>query len=401
MQSLNHLLISRHVERLSQLLNHIFPERLKTDNKRLINTVINNDKVFISDNVEEYNFIKEEKFYNNLINSFQQSIYLLLIGNLGDFSSCGNMSIHNAINDYSQQFELYSKCIININQDLFNILYLIENIINNQIKIKYKMICNYDLNTSVKYIKNWSTKLLQSSTSSITNFNNLNIIYWSGHGEKELGLQFQENHLSYNTFFNLLNIKHLNNLFIMECCHTNIEIINNFVNKSKSKFETLFLCSSSDKSGAWVCDGIDSGGILSKFLMDPVSTYFKVKYKIFFDLGEHCNVYFPYNSNSIKYNFYEILDYYLTKMIKIVFTKDFLIFLSENTIIRVLYKHFLLFYLFSNELYQPQKPYSYPTIQISDNQTTQSLLSTYLNQMQQDIETKLIEIYNNNNTCDR
>jgi len=227
--------------------------------------------------------ITEERLYERLADD-NGVVFLLLVGNMGETEQCNDLSICNVIRDYSHQFELYSRCIINVHNDLFHLLYLLQNIYTKLKSTKrgsfnYNMICNYDCKKSIELIQYFSTKNYSDSVDCISKRQQpLNIIYWSGHGEQNLGLAFQgNNHLGFDRFLQFFKNgnEHVLKLFVMECCFSNQGEISKFLQNVKSDYEYLFVCSSIEKSGGWICDGTDSNGILTNFITDPVSSYFK------------------------------------------------------------------------------------------------------------------------------
>ncbi|KAF0976668.1 hypothetical protein FDP41_004567 [Naegleria fowleri] len=398
---------SHHIERIVLLLKHLFPKQfITTSHTSLKSTNFARTKMI---QTEEY-YCKNQSDCNDGMSSVRPScIHLLLVGNTGDMSACSDLSICNAIKDYSHNFEKYSRCIINVHNDLFHFLYFVKSVEKvygekRWMDLTYNMICNYDYQKTKELMNFFNGKNNENSVKWMKENSviPLNIIYWSGHGEDTLGLSFQFcQYMSFEEFLSIFESKRsgssiIPHLFVMECCFSNEKVINNFVQKHNNHFEYLFLCSSLEKSGGWICDGVDSNGIMTNFLTDPVSSYFKVKHKIFFDLGNNSSEYFPYFNAVLKRKFYSIIDNFLTEAFQLVYPVDFINFIGSqlpfllSSTIRLLFKHFILLNYYVDQLYQRQTPFSYPPL--SKHALRGSKVVTLFSQMEERIDSLVMDI---------
>ncbi|KAG2377953.1 hypothetical protein C9374_008575 [Naegleria lovaniensis] len=400
---------SHHVERIKLLLRHLFPNLMNRESTRMSENGFESTKK-----------IETEDYYcSSNVKAFPSCCcctYLLLVGNTGDMSACSDLSICNAIKDYSHNFEKYSRCIINVHNDLFHFLYFVKNVEKmygdklDVMDLTYNMICNYEYQKTKELMKFFNGKNYERSLKCMKEHSvlSLNIIYWSGHGENNLGLSFPSfQYMSFEEFLSIfanqnsesISIPHL---FVMECCFSNEKEIFNFVQKTRhhnKPFPYLFLCSSIEKSGGWICDGVDSNGIMTNFLTDPVSSFFKVKYKIFFDLGNNSSEYFPYFNAKVKRKFYSIIDTCLSEVFPLVYPVEFVNFIGahlsflHSSMIRLLFKHFILLHYYVDKLYQRQTPFSYPPI--STHVLRDLKVVTLFSQMEDNIDSLLIDTFRN------
>lgn len=278
-------------------------------------------------NIIQKIFIKKEK-----------EMIMILIGNSGETLK---LNLRNSI-EYQKEFEdniILQRCLLNTNNDILNIIEMFY-------PIFYEI---YGQKNKKEIIE----RLKRIESDSI-------IYYYSGHGNKK-GMIFDEI-FEYKELLKLID-KIKNKFIILETCFSG-EYFQNKGYYYKDKY-LLYITSSIQESGGWIMDGKDSNGIMTKCLIDPIGTYFKIKYKIFYESNNKLN---------------EIYDKY-----SILILKELNISFLFEIDIRILkiYQNYLLLIKFEKDLFYPQFTYSYPDLSKSKD-------SKFWNLFEKEIEKYLI-----------
>eukprot|EP00762_Andalucia_godoyi_P002392 ANDGO_02719.mRNA.1 hypothetical protein len=190
------------------------------------------------------------------------------------------------------------------------------------------------------------------------------LLYYSGHGRlsdtMNLELRFSDVSDSAICFNELFDTESTATsslsppLVILDCCHSGAAV------EDCRRRGMMCMCSTSAdaRSGGWVLDGVDSNGILTKFLMDPVGSYIKVRWNVFHDFSG--SMFDPSSSVGVLYGLIVqhvtgVLDRELDRR-----TRGDL-FSLPAALLR-LWIHFALFCRLSNSLYMVQYPVSSPSV---------------------------------------
>eukprot|EP01080_Neovahlkampfia_damariscottae_P000384 gene384-6798_t len=310
---------------------------------------------------------REKKYVDVNINTTENDFILCLnfVGNTY------HLNIKNSISNLKQfeSNEYLQKSLLNANNDVIDLVKFLI--------LKNKSMSEYEICSQVT--KNY---LENSILSNISKKKSL-IIYFSGHGtnkNNEFYFNFAKSSNSNSTEFysinNLIeNTKYLskNRLFIIDSCYSGLS---SKFGKNQQNEKIFFLCSSNkdEHSGGWIMDGSDSGGIMTKCLIDPIGTFFKINFKIFFDWD-----------NKFKNDLTKIYHFYALKMIKSSKNGDINLEILKNIGNHwlVLYLNFLILIKYGDELLNKQTPISYPDLSETKN-------SKYWIQFEEELESELM-----------
>jgi hypothetical protein len=209
------------------------------------------------------------------------------------------------------------------------------------------------------------------------------IFYFSGHGTFKNN-QFYFNFSKYlkeSELYNLkdliANTKHIpNRLFIIDSCHSGFSSSYGSWDTHNS---TFFLCSShqNEHSGGWIMDGSDSGGILTKTLIDPIGTFFKINFKIFFDWDEKFKKELTQKYHRIALKMIQALE----NGQRLV---DHLKKMGEN--ILLIFLNYLMLIHYGDELLNKQTPISFPDLSGTKK-------STYWIEFEEELEEIMMKKY--------
>src|SRR5690606_9623366 len=119
-------------------------------------------------------------------------------------------------------------------------------------------------------------------------------------------------------------------LFVLECCHSGAALRHGKFGDSHVLL--LAACSQNEVSGGWIMDGSDSGGIMTKFLIDPIRTLYKVLFGVFCELLEE----------QVE-RLYLIYEKYAVEMMKCLEKNVLDVLYDCGMHVVVLYRNFLLF----------------------------------------------------------
>jgi hypothetical protein len=136
-------------------------------------------------------------------------------------------------------------------------------------------------------------------------------------------------------------------IVILDCCHAGAAL------EWCRQRNLMCLCSTSADaaSGGWVLDGTDSNGIMTKFLMDPVGSYFKVRWNIFHD----------FTREEIT-KLYAAIEARVSSIMDATLPQETLLRIRRTPHIRIMLLHFVLFCRMSSQLYLVQFPCSFPDV---------------------------------------
>ena len=287
-----------------------------------------------------------------------------------------HLNITNSISNLKQfeSKEYLQKSLLNSNNDIIDFIKF----------LKKKNEKNFEFEICSKITKNY---LEDSILSKLSKKKSL-ILYFSGHGTNK-NEEFYFNFLKKNNSNNeseFYSIKNLiektnaisnNRLFILDSCYSGLSSKFGILKKNENENENLFFLCSSNKfqqSGGWIMDGSDSGGILTKCLIDPIGTFFKINFKIFFDWDE-----------KFKENITKIYHFYSIKMIKSLEDGEFIlkILKSIGNDWLILYLNFLILIKYGDELLNKQTPVSFPDL-------IKTKESKYWNQFEEELEYEML-----------
>lgn len=138
---------------------------------------------------------------------------------------------------------------------------------------------------------------------------------------------------------------------ILDCCYSGL--------LAQLGQKNMFILASASKdqvSGAWIMDGSDSGAIMTRFLTDPIGTWFKVKHHVFLrneDRLLHVQQLHNIFDKHVEAMFKESDE--LSNVKKVVLE-------SAGPVVFTLFKHFAMFTFYADQLFVPQTPISLPSI---------------------------------------
>jgi hypothetical protein len=247
-------------------------------------------------------------------------------------------------------------------------------------------------------------RLIRDAYQQITPENSGLILFWSGHGravqstpgavhirnmKKELHLEME----SYDERVKLLPISsivtewhHLQKghyhplLLVLDCCHSGLAVhdLGTWGNTTRGMCLVITSCSDKDVSGGWVMDGTNTGGILTNFLTDPIATYFKVQYNVFYDFGGTID-----DKGSSMYKFYQIFLECVEQVItdcelRPVFDR---IRVRAGDHVATLFKHLMLLVQYGHKLHHPQYPKSFPDVSTCAGSQYWSTMETQMEEL--------------------
>jgi hypothetical protein len=338
------------LSRITRLFQHIFP---------------NNHAPTIQQTIRETNRNPPKRHFHNL----------LCINCAGNTH---HLTIANAV-EHAQEFqdnEYLHRTLLNTSNDAINFANMLSNItrsffdfsIHGQVTVK----------DAIRLIRSSHQQLIRNTE------NDGLIIFWSGHGKAvkttqgalhidQMGhreLQLEMTRSDHDT--NMLPISSITDewnklqrnrfhplLLVLDCCHSGLAVteLGTWGSNSCGMCLIITSCSDDDISGGWVMDGANTGGILTNFLTDPIATYFKVQFNVFYDFGG--DLFTP-----PMLTFYEIFQEHIDRVIddsglRPVF--DRLLIRAGDHIVK-LFKHFMLLLQYGDKLYYPQLPKSFPDL---------------------------------------
>jgi hypothetical protein len=268
---------------------------------------------------------------------------------------CGevqHLSISNS-GHYKKEFEEsrdLQRCLVNTNNDAMNIVQFTQSLMS---RILYT-------------VKSKATqKDIDRVLANVSHFRRI-IIYWSGHGSK-LGI-FTNGSPGSDILFDYKSLSRISNphkFVILDSCHSGAFLKYGFW-KSTASLLMICSCQENEESGAWIMDGTDSGGILTKCLSDPVSTWFKIMYKVF------------YTNETL----FPIYNKFSKLMLEEIGMYDKLALIGIATY----YQNLLILIKFGHLLFHPQHPMSFPDV-------SSTIHSKYWNEWEKQVETTLINTH--------
>eukprot|EP00761_Pharyngomonas_kirbyi_P001452 gb/GECH01001456.1/.p1 GENE.gb/GECH01001456.1/~~gb/GECH01001456.1/.p1 ORF type:complete len:383 (+),score=63.22 gb/GECH01001456.1/:1-1149(+) len=332
---------SKHLSRISVLLNQVIPHQ----------------KSILSHNTRKNLSISSN--FNPQYSMFNDAICFAFVSNTH------HLTISNAC-EHAEEFksspDTLQRTLISTNNDVVTM-------VNMLVSLKPQIRTTIFGRASVPQVKR---KLISLKSDKLREQSNTGVIlYWSGHAilgsDSSLLLclapddptsYHQERHIPVQEVFNWCGEEPL--LFIMDCCHSGraVEWIKNYENGARSKKMIMASCDALEVSGSWVLDGSDSGGIMTKFLTDPIGTYFKVKWTVFCDLEGSME-----EEQSSIGQLYNIFDRYTDDIMKSCLPDDDLeLIQNAGSHVYTLWKHFLLLSKYGDQLYRSQSPISIPDL---------------------------------------
>jgi len=164
-------------------------------------------------------------------------------------------------------------------------------------------------------------------------------------------------------------------LLILECCHSGAAVLGNMGSFDENNpYVNVFIlssCSADELSGAWIMDGMDSGAIMTKVLTDPIGTYFKIAYQVFYDFGGSWLTTSKNNQRTL-YELYDqysdmIIDEWRSNYPNSLHVKAFNWLREHAPHIFILFKNFLLLVRYGHKLHMPQAAVSFPDLSATKN----------------------------------
>lgn len=346
-----------------RLFQHIFPNKdngLKEES--------------ISKNVFKNKSKTSKRFHNVLCLNFTGNTHHLTIAN----------AVEHAQEFHQNQY--LQKSLLNTNNDVINFVNILS-------KIVHPNTLEFSIHGHIvaKDVK----KVLLDTYHRIEKSNAENeglIFYWSGHGKvidafpnaihlsqmghKKLYLSMARSRTNdiEEELVSLSDIVHQWNklqgrknarhplLLVLDCCHSGFATheFGTWGNSIHDMRLIMTSCTGEEISGGWIMDGANTGGILTNFLIDPIATYFKVQFNIFYDFGGN----FYDTGNSPMRMLYDIFIEHAERVIDDTGLRDTFdrLTLRAGQHIATLYKHFLLLVRYGEKLYYPQHPQSFPDL---------------------------------------
>lgn len=244
------------------------------------------------------------------------------------------------------------------------------------------------------------------------------VCYFSGHGRlnpdnRQLSLSLakgrfdneSEELVPFNFIFKQFQRRkqqHSPLLFILECCHSGAAVESHARFNELDPNDSVFMiasCSSMELSGAWIMDGMDSNAIMTKMLTDPIGTYFKINFQVFYDFGgdwlqKNCSATTTRKSN--QRTLYELYDKYSEMMMEEWMSNDpgninvkaLMWIRSHCPHIYILFKNLMLLVRYGHKLHMPQSVVSFPDL----SPTAQS---QYWTNFEQEVESFVIRFWEN------
>jgi hypothetical protein len=310
------------------------------------------------------------KLLKNIISSQETpepKIFLLCLNFVGNTH---HLKIINSISNLKEfeSKEHLQRALLNSNNDIIDFT-------------KY-LILNSDGHIEFEIQSQATKKYLRLKYEKMKNLKEF-IFYFSGHGtckNNEFYFNFSKN-LKESELYNLkdliFNTKHIpHRLFIIDSCHSGIA---SSYGNWDSQSSTFFLCSShqNEHSGGWIMDGSDSGGILTKTLIDPIGTFFKINFKIFFDWD-----------NKFKMDLTQMYHRIALKMIKSLKNGQTLVnqLKGMGNNVLLIFLNYLILIHYGDELLYKQTPVSFPDL-------SETRHSSYWVEFEEELESKMMNKY--------
>ncbi|KAL0478883.1 hypothetical protein AKO1_010723 [Acrasis kona] len=319
---------------------------------------------------------------------------------LGFTGNTHHLKIANAV-AHSEQFhenQYLQRSLLNSNNDVLNIINFIS-------KLAYPISFSVNGHVTAKNVKH----VLKESFITTSDSNNKGIIlYWSGHGKavesihsnsKELYLSMaKSSHNDTSEELVCLNklisywhsLQPVHPLFlILECCHSGLAVVEGLGTWGTSSTQPCLIltsCAAEDVSGGWIMDGANTGGILTNFLIDPIATYFKVIFNVFYEFGGDI-----FSNNPMK-SFYDVFSYHIDNIIDDCDLRQDFIRLQKiaGSHVVVLFKHFMLLVRYGNKLYHPQDAKSFPDVSKCRDSEHWTLMEQEFEELILDLWSKMI-----------
>lgn len=235
-------------------------------------------------------------------------------------------------------------------------------------------------------------------------------LYWSGHGrymaqQKQLDLSMAVSIFDHKNekLMSLREIvRHCKRmgplLLVLECCHSGAAVLE-FGSWDQYNISNCVLvlssCTAEELSGAWVMDGMDTNGIMTKILIDPVGTYFKIAFQVFYDFGgDWLNVNTMNNCNHER-ELYELYVKFADCIIdEWIYTREAdnahrlaIVYIREHALhVYTLYRNYLLLIRYGSRLHMPQTACSFPDL-------SQTRTSRYWEEYENEMEKRIVNLW--------